>query len=617
MQYVWVRNCSQHGLENEGAANSNFNLFDSAMWFSGAHGDFIQAYSSNSIAEFNTFYQPAANGQGFPGGVVAAWNTSLPNNNQTIANVVFNNNTGVGVGATGHSSGPQAMENWINWSPTGTGDTIQSPVAQDNYVTMSGNRSSDFGFDEANGFGTFPNIASPTLLNNLNMETGLQLPSLPVISSIASSTATTTATITWNTDVLASSKVAYGTTTSYGSATSSATLVTSHSIGITGLSSGTTYHYEVVSINSFGNTSTSTDYTFTTATSSTPDTTPPSSPTNLTAVASSSSEIDLSWTASTDNVGVAGYKILRGGAYVGTTTSGTTFADTGLTASTTYTYVVKAFDAAGNISPSSNTANATTSGSSSYSGPGNIASGAIAWWGLRAYNVAYATGSDPAADILRASDSATTTINILSNGNFDTATAVSFCASTTCTVTKLYDQTGNGNNTTAVAAPVALTFNCIGSLPCMNFNGTSHFLASPGGSNIPQPWTISAVAERTGAFTSFGSIYGDTSNEQLMFTTSPNTVSVFGGVLLPGAATDSAFHALQGIANGASSNLYIDGTANSGSAGTNAFVATGATIGNGFNTLTGNMTEVGIWPSAFSTSTATNLSSNQHTYWGF
>jgi len=93
-----------------------------------------------------------------------------------------------------------------------------------------------------------------------------------------------------------------------------------------------------------------------------PDTTPPTAPTNLTAVASSSSELDLSWTASTDNGGgdaIAGYKIFRAGSQVGTSTL-TTYADTSLTASTTYTYVVKAFDAAGNVSSASNTATSTT-----------------------------------------------------------------------------------------------------------------------------------------------------------------------------------------------------------------------------------------------------------------
>src|SRR6185437_5474685 len=86
----------------------------------------------------------------------------------------------------------------------------------------------------------------------------------------------------------------------------------------------------------------------------------PSAPTNLTAVASSSSELDLSWTASTDNVGVAGYKIFRDNSQVGTTTSGTTYSDTGLTASSTHTYTVKAYDAASNLSSASNIATSTT-----------------------------------------------------------------------------------------------------------------------------------------------------------------------------------------------------------------------------------------------------------------
>ena len=99
-----------------------------------------------------------------------------------------------------------------------------------------------------------------------------------------------------------------------------------------------------------------------------PDTTPPSTPTNLTATAVSSSQINLSWTASTDNVGVQGYKVYRNGVHIATVTSGTSYSDTGLSASTTYYYTVSAFDA-GNTSTQSNSASATTKSS--------VASGAI------------------------------------------------------------------------------------------------------------------------------------------------------------------------------------------------------------------------------------------------
>jgi hypothetical protein len=60
------------------------------------------------------------------------------------------------------------------------------------------------------------------------------------------------------------------------------------------------------------------------------DITPPSVPTNLSASAVSSSQINLSRTASTDNVGVTGYKIYRAGTQIATVTSGTSSADTGL-----------------------------------------------------------------------------------------------------------------------------------------------------------------------------------------------------------------------------------------------------------------------------------------------
>jgi chitodextrinase len=90
-----------------------------------------------------------------------------------------------------------------------------------------------------------------------------------------------------------------------------------------------------------------------------PDTQAPSTPTNLTALAVSSSQINLSWSASTDNVGVTGYKIFRDGTQI-TTVATSSYADTGLSPSTTYSYTVAAFDAAGNTSAQSSPASGTT-----------------------------------------------------------------------------------------------------------------------------------------------------------------------------------------------------------------------------------------------------------------
>src|SRR3989344_5748408 len=90
-----------------------------------------------------------------------------------------------------------------------------------------------------------------------------------------------------------------------------------------------------------------------------PDTQAPTTPTNLSATAQSSSQINLAWTASTDNVGVTGYRVYRGGTQVASPST-TSYSDTSLSPSTTYSYTVAAVDGAGNISSQSTSAQATT-----------------------------------------------------------------------------------------------------------------------------------------------------------------------------------------------------------------------------------------------------------------
>ena len=105
------------------------------------------------------------------------------------------------------------------------------------------------------------------------------------------------------------------------------------------------------------------------------DTTSPTVPAGLTASAASSSQINLSWTASTDNVGVTGYKVYRGGTQVGTSAAAS-YLDSGLAASTSYSYTVAAFDAAGNTSAQSSGASATTLAS----GSGGQIPSALGWY---------------------------------------------------------------------------------------------------------------------------------------------------------------------------------------------------------------------------------------------
>ncbi|HEU5471059.1 MAG TPA: cellulase family glycosylhydrolase [Actinophytocola sp.] len=89
------------------------------------------------------------------------------------------------------------------------------------------------------------------------------------------------------------------------------------------------------------------------------DSTAPSTPTGLTVTGTTSASVSLSWNAATDNVGVTGYQIFRNGAIVNTA-PGTSFTDTGLAGGTTYTYTVRARDAAGNTSAASTAATGTT-----------------------------------------------------------------------------------------------------------------------------------------------------------------------------------------------------------------------------------------------------------------
>jgi len=95
-----------------------------------------------------------------------------------------------------------------------------------------------------------------------------------------------------------------------------------------------------------------------TITAGTTDTVAPTAPT-LTASGTTTNSTNLSWSGATDNVAVTGYDVFRDGVLLGSTTS-TTYAVTGLASTTTYSFIVRAKDAAGNVSPLSNAVSVTT-----------------------------------------------------------------------------------------------------------------------------------------------------------------------------------------------------------------------------------------------------------------
>jgi glucose/arabinose dehydrogenase/PKD repeat protein len=179
----------------------------------------------------------------------------------------------------------------------------------------------------------------------------------PTISAVATAPAGTGARqVTWTTNEPATSQVEYGPTTAYGTLSPlDPALVTAHSVTLTGLASGS-YNFRVRSRDAAANERLGTNGTFTVTG---PDLTPPSAPASATATVQSPSQVLVSWPASTDNVAVAGYRVFRDGLLVGSPTA-TSFLDTGVLRGTTYAYLVRAFDAAGNVSADSPTATVTT-----------------------------------------------------------------------------------------------------------------------------------------------------------------------------------------------------------------------------------------------------------------
>jgi len=126
-----------------------------------------------------------------------------------------------------------------------------------------------------------------------------------------------------------------------------------------------------------------------------PDTTPPTAPSALAATPVSSTQINLSWTAATDNVGVAGYRVFRNGAEAGTTAA-LAYQDSGRAPGTTYTYTVTAFDSAGNESSASAPAVASTPAPDTTppTVPGSVTATALSAGSVR---VAWAASSDNVA----------------------------------------------------------------------------------------------------------------------------------------------------------------------------------------------------------------------------
>lgn len=197
------------------------------------------------------------------------------------------------------------------------------------------------------------NLSVPSNAVNITTEApDTTAPSPPTLT--ASGTTSTSTVLSWSG---ATDNIGVTGYNVYQGATQIGTTTTATTYTVTGLTPSTSYSFKVRAKDAANNLSS--DSNIVTITTNAPDVTAPSAPV-LTFTAKTANTVSLSWSGSTDNVGVTGYDVYQGATLIGSTTSATTFVATGLTASTTYSFTVRAKDAAGNISVPSNVLTVTT-----------------------------------------------------------------------------------------------------------------------------------------------------------------------------------------------------------------------------------------------------------------
>jgi len=282
-----------------------------------------------------------------------------------------------------------------------------------------------------------------------------------------------------------------------------------------------------------------------------------------------------------------------------------------------------------------------SAGTSSFVGTADAAGSApIAFWGMRAMSTATAAaGTQKLFQLTKTG--ATCDILVANNGGPGLTTActgtgtngvniATFC-STACTFSAWYDQTGNGQDLfqATVANQPIYTTNCVGTFSCAQGDAARELDRNPL-TTQNQPFTISAFAERTGAFTTAGTVFaGNGFDVQLLFDSTANNIFMYAGNSTNTMTTaDSAPHSLIAVYNGSTSGAVIDGTPPTAcfgggvfacNASTNGISGASALITNSGNPsnhpFTGYVFELGIWNGGWTTTQWTPVSANQCNYW--
>ncbi|TVY00524.1 glycosyl hydrolase family 18 protein [Cohnella terricola] len=183
------------------------------------------------------------------------------------------------------------------------------------------------------------------LTNDLSSGSGNVDTTPPTVPGNLRSTTKTSTSVSLAWDASTDNVGVTGYTVTYGSTNVN---VSGTSTVISGLSPNTSYTFTVKARDAAGNVSGASNAVTVITEQAPVDTTPPTVPTNLRVTGQTSSSINLAWDASTDNVGVTGYTVTYGSTNVNV--SGTSTVISGLSPNTSYTFTVKARDAAGNVS---------------------------------------------------------------------------------------------------------------------------------------------------------------------------------------------------------------------------------------------------------------------------
>lgn len=271
---------------------------------------------------------------------------------------------------------------------------------------------------------------------------------------------------------------------------------------------------------------------------------------------------------------------------------------------------------------------------SGYQGPGDVFGGGYAWFSCaRAYNLAYANGTNPMCDLVDATTGAVAVCTLRAattgfvdlTGNYCTGSttpslACAAAAGGACRVKQAYDQTGNTRHSTQATAAnmLSLVFSASpgsATLPIMRCaSGVTCFLAT---ANVTQaqPITLTAVFQRTANFTTEGIVIGTGGGLiGIGVTTSANTAQVKAGSAQTATANDSTWHSLVGLLNNTACAINVDGSDTAGvTCGASGWSATPIRINRGGGgQIAGDIAEVGMWAATSTSTDRNNLSTNAH-----